>query len=113
MKRRHKVKITVIKCAWHQDLVDKYANPGLEPCTYNKEGMTFISNGWQKPAGLCDNAWKSMMEYVFALSHGGENFYDGELKNKKAFIASCNDGFRPVSYLIEALDEDVDEMFED
>ena len=54
-----------------------------------------------------------MMEYVFALSHGGENFYDGELKNKKAFIASCNDGFRPVSYLIEALDEDVDEMFED
>lgn len=48
----------------HQDLVDKYANPGLEPCTYNSEGMTFISNGWQKPAGLCDNAWKSMMEYV-------------------------------------------------
>ena len=47
------------------------------------------------------------------LISGGENFYDGELKNKKAFIASCNDGFRPVSYLIEAFDEDVDEMFEE
>ena len=53
-----------------------------------------------------------MMEYVFALSHGASNFYDGELKDKKAFIASCNDGFRPVSFLIEALDEDVVQMFE-
>ena len=107
------VKITVVKCAWHQDLADRYASPGLGPCDYNSEGMTFISNGWQKPKGLCDNAWKSMMEYVFALSHGAENFYDGELKNRKAFIASCNDGFRPVSYLIEAMDEDAGQMFED
>lgn len=107
-----KVKITVVKCGWNQELVDKYATPGLKPCDYNTEGMTFISNGWQKPAGLCDNAWKSMMEYVFALSHGAENFYDGELKNRNAFIASCNDGFRPVSFLIEAMDEDADRMFE-
>ena len=109
-----KVKITVLKCAWHQDLADQYANPGLGPCTYNREGMVFIcTNGWQKPAGLCDNAWKSMMEYVFALAHGAENFYDGELKDRKAFIASCNDGFRPVSYLIEAMDEDVTAIFND
>ena len=105
MKR---VKITVVKCAWHQDLADAYAKPGLKPCTYNREGMVFYSNGWQKPDGLCDNAWKSMMEYVFTLAHGGGNFYNGELKNSKAFIASCNDGFRPVSYLIEASDEEAD-----
>lgn len=108
-----KVKITVIKNAFHQDLAEKYARPGLGPCAHNTEGMTFISNGWQKPKGLCDNAWKSMMEYVFALSHGAENFYDGELLDKKAFIASCNDGFRPVSYLFEALDEESAAMFED
>ena len=101
-----KVKITVLKCAWHQDLADKYASPGLGPCRYNREGMEFIcTNGWQKPEGLCDNAWKSMMEYVFTLAHGGGDFYDGELLNPKAFVASCNDGFRPVSFLIEAIDE--------
>ena len=111
MKR---VKITVVKRAWHQDLADRYASPGLGPCDYNVEGMSFIcENGWQKPAGLCDNAWKSMMEYVFALAHGAENFYGGELKDPKAFIASCNDGFRPVSYLIEALDEDSAGVFVD
>lgn len=104
-----KVKITVVKRAWHQDLADQYAAPGLGPCRYNTEGMEFVcTNGWEKPAGLCDNAWKSMMEYVFTLAHGGGNFYDGELKNPNAFIASCNDGFRPVSYLIEAMDEDAD-----
>lgn len=104
-----KVKITVVKCGWHQDLADQYADPKLGPCTYNREGMTFICpNGWLKPEGLCDNAWKSMVEYVFALGHGGENFYDGEMRNPKQFIASCNDGVRPVSYLIEALEDDED-----
>ncbi len=47
-----KVKITVVKCTWHQDLVDTYlATGGSGPCEYNSEGMTFISNGWQKPKG--------------------------------------------------------------
>lgn len=109
-----KVKITVIKCAWHQDLVDEYCvGGGSGPCKYNSEGMTFISNGWQKPAGLCDNAWKSMMEYVFTLSHGGGDFYTGGMKNKKSFVVSCNDGLRPVSYLVEGLDEDIDKMYMD
>ena len=107
MKR---VRITVLKCALHQDLADRYANPGLGPCRYNREGMQFIcENGWQKPEGLCDNAWKSMMEYVFTLAHGGGNFYDGEMREPNAFIASCNDGFRPVSFLIETMEGETDE----
>ncbi len=104
-----KVRITVLKRSFHQDLVDQYASPGLEPCPYHPEGTTFICDyGWQKPEGLCDNAWKSMMEHVFSLSHGAENFYGGSLRNPKQFVASCNDGFRPVSFLIEAMDEDVE-----
>lgn len=43
-----------------------------------------------------------------ALSHGGENFYDGWMKNPKSAMISCNDGFRPVSFLVEALEEDAD-----
>jgi len=30
------------------------------------------------------------------------------MKNEKSAMISCNDGFRPVSFLIEALDEDTD-----
>ena len=34
--------------------------------------------------------------------------YEGWMKNKKSAMISCNDGFRPVSFLIEALDEDAE-----
>ena len=39
------------------------------------------------------------------LAHGGENIYDGRMKNPKSAMISCNDGFRPVSFLIEVMDE--------
>ena len=68
----------------------------------------FIANGWCKPDGMCDSAWETMSPFVMALSHGGENFYDGWMKNPKSAMISCNDGFRPVSFLIEALSEDAD-----
>lgn len=50
-----------------------------------------------KPEGLCDNTWKPMMGYMFAPAHGAEDFYDGEQRDRRAFIASCNDGFRPAT----------------
>ena len=37
-----------------------------------------------------------------------KGFYDGWMKNPKSAMLSCNDGFRPVSFLVEALDEDAD-----
>ena len=69
-----------------------------------EEGQVFIANGWQKPEGLCESAWETMSPFVMALAHGAENFYDGWMKNPKSAMISCNDGFRPVSFLIEALD---------
>ena len=43
-----------------------------------------------------------------ALSHGAEGLYDGWMKNPRSAMLSCNDGFRPVSFLVEALDEEAD-----
>ena len=71
-------------------------------------GQTFICNGWEKPAGFCDSAWETVSPFVMTLAHGGENFYDGWMKNSKSAMISCNDGFRPVSFLIETMDEDSD-----
>ena len=42
------------------------------------------------------------------LLHGGGNFYDGWMKNPKSAMISCNDGFRPVSFYLEALDEEAE-----
>ena len=103
-----KCRITVMKMSCYQDLIDLYENPIEHACDM-KTGQIFISNGWEKPHGMCDSAWQSMSAFVMALAHGGENLYDGWMKNPKSAMVSCNDGFRPVSFLIEALDEDADE----
>ena len=102
-----KCKITVMKTARYDDLIEKYENPIEHACNM-KVGQTFIANGWQKPDGMCDSARDSMSSFVMALSHNAEDFYDGWMKNKKSAMISCNDGFRPVSFLIEALNEDAD-----
>ncbi len=99
-----KCRITVMKMARYDDLIEKYENPMEHACDL-KQGQVFIANGWQKPEGLCDSAWETMSAFVLALSHGGEDFYDGWMKNRKSAMISCNDGFRPVSFYIEALDE--------
>ena len=39
------------------------------------------------------------------LAHGGEDIYDGWMKNKKSAMNSCTDGFRSVSFLIEVIEK--------
>ncbi len=102
-----KCRITVMKMVHHDDLMEQYENPIEHACDL-KVGQTFIANGWEKPVGLCDSAWETMSPFVMTLSHGGENFYDGWMKHPKSAMISCNDGFRPVSFYIEALEEDAD-----
>ena len=97
------VKITVMKKVCHADLISKYENPLENPCDM-EVGQVFISDGMEKPAGLCQSAWETMAAFVIGLSHGAEDFYNGWMKNKKSVMLSCNDGFRPVSFLIEVVD---------
>lgn len=102
-----KCRITVVRMACYRDLMDRYENPIEHACDL-REGQVFVANGWNKPEGLCDSAWESMSPFVMTLSHGGQDIYDGWMKNPKSAMISCNDGFRPVSFLIEALEEDAD-----
>lgn len=102
-----KCKITVMKKAFYKNLAYKYENPITHACDV-QEGQIFIANGWKKPEGLCDSAWESLSPFVMALSHGGGNFYDGWMKNEKSAMISCNDGFRPVSFLVEAMEDEAE-----
>ncbi len=98
-----KIKITVIRKAEYRDLIEKYENPIQHACDL-KEGQVFIANGHNKPQGLCDSAWESLSPFVMTLAYGGEDIYEGWMKDKRSAMISCNDGFRPVSFLLEALD---------
>lgn len=98
------VRITVLRRADYRDLQQKYENPIEHACGL-REGMTWVSTGGQRPEGLCEEAWRSMREYVMVLAHGGGDFYDGWMKDPHSAVISCNDGFRPVSFLIELAGE--------
>ena len=97
------VKITVMKITRYDDLIREYENPQDHPCDM-KEGDVFISEGWTKPDGFCNSEWESISSCVMTLSCGGSNIYDGWMKNPKSAMISCNDGFRPVSFLLETVE---------
>lgn len=63
-----------------------------------------VSEDIQKPEGFYDSAWNSIFPFVKELALGGGNFYDGWMKNPKSAMISCNDGFRPVSFLLEVME---------
>ena len=99
-----KVRITVMRMARYDDLIAAYENP-IEHARTLRPGQSWIANGWEKPAGFCASAWDTVSPFVMALAHGAENLYDGWMKDPRSAMISCNDGFRPVSFLLEALDE--------
>ena len=101
MKR---IKITAVRKARYDDLIEKYENPIEHACDI-EEGQVFLAEGWKKPEGFCDSAWESISPFVMTLAYGGENIYDGWMKNSKSAMISCNDGFRPVSFYIEVMEE--------
>lgn len=102
-----KVKITVLKTTFDQELALEYGAKGLGPCPMLLAGQEFYAD-YAKPDNFCDEAWKAIYQYVFALSHGmGEElFYYGDwIKTPGVAICSCNDGLRPVIFKLEATDE--------
>ena len=100
-----KVRITVKRIARYDDLIAEYENPIEHACEMTV-GQVFLCDGWQKPDGFCDSAWETVSPFVLALSHGAQNLYDGWMKDPRSAMISCNDGFRPVSFLLETTDED-------
>ena len=77
-------------------------------CPMMKVGQVFYAD-YARPEGFCDEAWKAIYQYVFALAHGAgkELFYYGDwIRKPGVAICSCNDGLRPVIFKLEATDEE-------
>ena len=100
----YKVRIKAVRQTEYKDLQELYENP-IEPTCDIKVGDEFVSVDGKKPDGLCDSAWDTMKDFVLELANGGGNFYDGWMKNPHSAMLSCNDGFRPMSFYIERIEE--------
>ena len=103
-----KCRITVLKKTLDEELAREYGAEGLTACPMLRTGQVCYAD-YAKPEGFCDEAWKAVYQYVFALSHGagGGLFYYGDwIRKPGVAICSCNDGLRPVIFKIEATDEE-------
>ena len=102
-----KVKITILKTTFDKELADEYGAVGLTACPMMKEGQIFYAD-YARPEGFCDEAWKAIYQYVFALAHGAgrETFYYGDwIRKPGVAICSCNDGLRPVIMKLETTEQ--------
>lgn len=99
------VRITVIRKADYRDLQARYENPIEHTCDVC-EGQQWICRGGRKPDGFCDSAWESVRWFVGELAAGRGNFYDGWMRDPASALISCNDGFRPVSFLLERMEQE-------
>lgn len=97
------VRITAIRKANYSDLSEKYENHIDHPCDIC-EGQIFVTDGTTKPEGLCESAWETLKPFASELANGGGNFFNGWMKNPHSAMISCNDGFRPVSFLVETIE---------
>ena len=112
----NKCKITVLKKTFDAELVREYGAEGLSACTMLREGQEFLAD-YACPQGFCDEAWKAIYQYVFAIAHGagsdGSLFYYGDWIRKPGIaICSCNDGLRPVIFKIERTDQEAEIDYE-
>ena len=105
MNKNKVVKISVIRIADYKDLQELYENKIEHACSLKLNDVFYSIDG-RKPSGLCGEAWKTLAPFVKKLVLGESNFYDGWMKNPFSACLSCNDGFRPVSFLIELIKEE-------
>ena len=103
-----KVKITVVKKAVHRDLLKKYAHPdakakGFDICTSFEDGQEFVVEGMKAPEGFCHWAWGDIQRDVAMVMFGQGYPWVGP---PQTAITCCTDGFRPVTFKVERVEEE-------
>ena len=105
-----KCKIEVIKTMFDEELAKEYGVTCA--CPAHQVGQVFYAD-FAKPEGFCDEAWKAIYQYVFALSHMDDKtlLYGDWIQVPGVSINSCNDGIRTVVFKITRLDEESDNLY--
>lgn len=121
MDNERRIKITVLKRAFNEELAQLYGVEELERCPEFEENEEYILEANQcmncyqtleKPEGFCEDAWQSIQKYVLALVYGSNDDkkfqFNDWIKIPGVAICSCSDGIRPVIFKVE-LEENTEE----
>lgn len=107
---KYQVKITVLKRGYDRELADRFlVDPNAGKCSIFNEGQEFIvtkENYERFPYenDFCAAAWDVIKIKVYAALQGGNFYWEGWIKNRREKILCCDDGVRPVVFLLEKID---------
>ena len=98
-----KIKITVLKKMFNEDLAAEYCEPGTSACSDVEEGQEFIVKGLEQPENFCSWAWTDLHKGLLALYYGGR--FTPYMREDNVLISCCTDGIRPVVFKIERIED--------
>ena len=107
--KMQKIKITIVKCLSTREIhgaADLGCSAELDDvCPAFREGQEFIIEDGCQPEGFCSGAWADIFRHTRTLMWGGQYPWMNE---PDKYLACCTDGFRPVVFRIERLDDTVE-----
>lgn len=107
----HTVRITVVKKTVNTELVEELTDgcgDWTKGCCHDLEIGQYFETTGHAPEGLPDWAWCDMQKYVMVLARGG-NFLGCK---PGVFVTCCTDGFRPVFYKLERMEDELEVVSE-
>jgi len=104
-----KVRITVVKKALHEDLINEHINKerypdGFGVCGIWDDKAEFVIEDFPaKPEGFpCDWAWADIQRDIAMILFGADLPW---MAKPGTAITCCTDGLRPVSFLVERIED--------
>ena len=99
----YEVKITVVKRGYELALAERFlANPQTGKCSVFHEGQEFLVTK-ENYNHFCTAAWDVIKSKVYAALQGGNFYWAGWMKDQQQQILCCDDGIRPVVFLLEQI----------
>ncbi len=104
-----RVRITVVKRLNREavlaDVEPDCTSLGPPVCPLFEEGQTFEADYTTMPEGFCAGAWADRFRFIPALQSGADFPW---VRERGKVLAACNDGFRPVIFRPERIEEEAD-----
>lgn len=98
-----RIKVTVLKKIFNEELAENYCQAGTSICTIFEEGQEFVAEGLNQPENFCAWAWNDIHKGVLALYF--KSRFTPFMREDNVIISCCTDGIRPVVFKIERIEE--------
>ncbi len=100
-------KITVVAKKRFDDIIEGYSSHKDDhpACDCMAEGQVFYSENFCMPSNFCGWAWGDLERFVHVAMTGGDYARAGIGGDEPGIIACCTDGYRPVVFLLEGVDD--------